>query len=276
MRTLLANRIKCVVALLVSSGAATVLHFAWGRDQDRWDYMTGWTLLALMLVLAAFSARKRLSFLSFFSAAAWLQFHLYAGCFAALLFVIHIQFRWPIGWFEVGLTGFYAVVTVSGIVGIFLSRVFAKRMGARGGDVLFEQVPAIRRRLREEAESLAVGSVEKAESGTLANFYARELHDFFSRHRNSWAHLIELRSPLNNLQEKISELERFLDTDELEILKRIDQLVKQKDGLDYQYTLQWALRLWLFVHIPFTWGLLIWSFAHVVLVYGFSGGVGVD
>ena len=130
MRTLLANRIKCVVALLVSSGAATVLHFAWGRDQDRWDYMTGWTLLALMLVLAAFSARKRLSFLSFFSAAAWLQFHLYAGCFAALLFVIHIQFRWPIGWFEVGLTGFYAVVTVSGIVGIFLSRVFAKRMGA--------------------------------------------------------------------------------------------------------------------------------------------------
>lgn len=276
MRTLTAHRIICIVALFVLSSFAAAIHFSWGRQQERWAYMTGWALLALMIVLAAFNGRKKLPFLPIFSAAAWLQFHLYAGYFAVLLFLIHIQFHWPSGWFEVGLTGFYVVVTVSGVIGIAISRGFPRRMGARGGDVLFEQVPAIRRRIHEEAESLAIGSVEKAASGTIADFYARELHDFFSQHRNFWAHFFEIRGPLSDLREKIGELERFLDPAELTILNRIDELVVQKDGLDYQYALQRVLRLWLFVHIPFTWGLLVWSFAHVVLVYGFSGGVGVD
>ena len=50
------------------------------------------------------------------------------------------------------------------------------------------------------------------------------------------------------------------------------ELVRQKDGLDYQHALQLTLRLWLFVHIPVTYSLMLWAVAHIVLVYGFSAG----
>ena len=50
------------------------------------------------------------------------------------------------------------------------------------------------------------------------------------------------------------------------------QLVRQKDGLDYHRALQRALKLWLFVHLPFTYALMLFTLFHIVLVFAFSGG----
>ena len=55
-------------------------------------------------------------------------------------------------------------------------------------------------------------------------------------------------------------------------IERLAALVRQKDGLDYHRSLQLALKLWLFVHIPLTYGLMIFTLLHLVLVFGFSGG----
>jgi hypothetical protein len=67
-------------------------------------------------------------------------------------------------------------------------------------------------------------------------------------------------------------LDRFLDKREREVMDKIAELVRQKDGLDYHQSLQLMLKSWLFVHIPLTYSLLIFSVVHIVLVYGFSGG----
>jgi hypothetical protein len=76
------------------------------------------------------------------------------------------------------------------------------------------------------------------------------------------------------LLNKISDLNRFLNEKERDVMGKIADLVRQKDGLDYQFTLQLTLKLWLFIHIPLTYGLLFWSLLHVVIVYAFSGGAG--
>ena len=55
-------------------------------------------------------------------------------------------------------------------------------------------------------------------------------------------------------------------------MNEIATLVRQKDGLDYHYSLQLILKLWLFVHIPLTYSLLLWTLAHIVLVFAYSGG----
>ena len=42
-------------------------------------YISGWAMLALMLLLAAYNVRKKLSVIPLFSSSAWLQVHVYAG-----------------------------------------------------------------------------------------------------------------------------------------------------------------------------------------------------
>ena len=235
-------------------------------------YLTGWLLFVLMVVLAAYNVRKKLPFLPLGTSESWLQFHIYAGYFTVVLFVAHVGFKRPTGWFEVALACLYASVVVSGVVGLLISRAFPKRLTTRGGEVIYGLVPTLRRSLRDQVESLALKSVPDAQSTTIADFYVRTLRDFFDRPRNLLLHLFEVRRPLNTLLDEINDLTRFLNPQERVLLDRIADLVRQKDGLDYQLSSQLTLRLWLFVHIPLTYSLLIFSVVHIVLVYAFSGG----
>jgi hypothetical protein len=235
-------------------------------------FLSGWLLFALTLALTFFNARKKLPFLPAGSAESWLQFHIYVGFFTAALFFIHISYHWPRGWFNAVLGALYALVMLSGIIGLVWTRSYPKRLTTRGGEVLFERIPGIRRSLQEEAEAMALKSVAEAQSTTIANFYTEHLVDFFSGPQNCWLHLVEVRSPLNDLLTKIGNLNRFLNEQERTVTVRLAELVRQKDGLDYEYALQSTLKGWLFVHIPLTYSLLLFTLAHLVIVYAFSGG----
>ncbi|PYI89888.1 MAG: hypothetical protein DME26_00035 [Verrucomicrobia bacterium] len=142
----------------------------------------------------------------------------------------------------------------------------------RGGEVIYGLIPTVRRSLKEQAETLALKSVPESQSTTIADFYIRNLRDFFDRPKNLLLHMLEVRRPLNTLLDDINDLSRFLNAQERALIDQISELVRQKDGLDYQLSLQLALRTWLFVHIPLTYSLLIFSVVHFVLVYAFSGG----
>ena len=85
--------------------------------------------------------------------------------------------------------------------------------------------------------------------------------------------LLESRRPVNALLLQLEDLRRYLNEPERLKLEQLSQLVRQKDGLDYHYALQTALKLWLFVHLPLTYSLMIFSLVHIVLVFAFSGGV---
>jgi hypothetical protein len=259
--------------LFIAAAAVIVYwHSQWAGHLTRLAYLTGWVLLAVILVLTIFNARKKLPFLPLFSAESWLQFHIYAGLITGVLFAVHISYRWPTGWFEGVLAWLYALVMLSGLYGLFLSRTIPKRLNTRGGEVLFERIPAIRRALADRAEALALISVADAKSTTIADFYARELKEFFSGTRNLILHYLEVRSPVQRLMNQIDDLNRYLSATERATLAEIAELVRQKDGLDYHYALQLSLKLWLFTHIPLTYSLLLWTLAHVVIVFAFSGG----
>lgn len=109
-------------------------------------------------------------------------------------------------------------------------------------------------------------------STTIADFYVKHLDGFFRGPQNRLWHLLEVSSPLQRKLYQISDLNRFLNQDERVIMDQIAELVRQKDGLDYHYSLQLTLKAWLFAHIPLTYGLLIFSLVHIVIVYAFSGG----
>jgi hypothetical protein len=247
-------------------------HAQWAGRVPRLAYLTGWALFTVILALTFFNARKKLPFLPLFSSESWLQFHIYAGLITSVLFVVHVSYRRPSGWFESVLACLYVLVMLSGFYGLFLSRTIPKRLTTRGGEVLFERIPGIRRLIADRAETLALKSVHDAKSTTIADFYARELKDFFSGTRNVMLHYFEVQSPLQQLLTKIEDLNRYLSAGERATLSEIAELVRQKDSLDYHYSLQLSLKLWLFAHIPLTYGLLLWTLAHIVLVFAYSGG----
>ena len=203
---------------------------------------------------------------------AWLQFHIYAGLLTGVLFAVHVSYKIPAGWFQGVLAWLYLLVMASGFFGLFLSRAIPKRLTTRGGEVLFERIPAIRRQFQEQAEKLALQSVGQSKSGIIADFYLRELKDFFNGPKNRSSHWSEDGSPVNRILAKISDVKRYLNEEERATLEKIAALVRQKDGLDYHYAQQLLLKTWLFVHIPLTYSLLLFTFVHIILVFAFSGG----
>src|SRR5207244_1438224 len=111
----------------------------------------------------------KLPFLPLLSAKAWLQFHIWAGLISAAIFVWHAG--WPAGRFNWLLTALYVLVMVSGIVGWVWSRTIPRQLTARGGEVIWEAIPARRAALREQAETLAL------QSPVIGKFYVENLHD---------------------------------------------------------------------------------------------------
>jgi hypothetical protein len=257
--------------LLLMTLLALKAHRQFSGTLPNYAYLTGWVLFGAMVLLAVYNARKKLPFLPLGNSETWLQIHVYAGFFAVVLFLIHLNFRMPTGWFEGVLAWLYILVTASGIAGLVLSRVVPRRLTTRGGEVIYEKIPGLRHKLRLQAEALALGV--EARSPALADFYGERLALFFSGSKNFWRHLLESRRPLNGLLLQLEDLRRYLNEQERPKLEQLTQLVRQKDGLDYHYALQTALKLWLFVHLPLTYSLMIFSLVHIVLVFAFSGGV---
>jgi hypothetical protein len=239
----------------------------------RHAYLSGWMLFAVMLFLTFFNLRKKIPFLRIGSTSFWLQLHLYVGVFSGALFLVHIGGGWPAGIFHQVLAWCYSVVFVTGLLGLWISRAFPRMLTVAGYETPFERIPYARSHLREQAEALLLVGADGQTSPVIAEFYLKKLGMFFTRPCNRWAHLRQSRAPQAVHLSQFDEVQRYARTGEREMLDKLRDLVAQKHMLDYQYSLQSALRLWLFAHIPLSYSLLIFSVLHLILVHAFSGSV---
>ena len=254
-------------------GGLLVAYVKYAPLYPRHAYLSGWALFAVMLFLTFFNLRKRVPFLRFGSASTWLQLHLYVGVFSGALFFVHIGWSWPAGTFHQLLALIYLIVFVTGLLGLWISRAFPRMLTVAGYEIPFERIPHSRGRLREEAEALVMAGVDGQTSPVIAEFYSKELGMLFTRPYNRWAHMRQSRAPQAAHISRFDEVQRYAKRGESEMLDRLRDLVAQKHMLDYQYSLQSALRLWLFAHIPLSYSLLIFSVLHIILVHAFSGSV---
>jgi len=267
--TFMARRWTAIVlTVLAAALLAWGMIAAYGSLHDA-AYFSGWVLLGMMLFLTAYNLRKKLPYPPLLRSSTWLQLHIYVGWLTVFLFPIHIGLRVPNGPFEVTLSLLFVAVVISGIVGLVLSRASPRRLSIQGEEVLFERIPAFRRELRQQAEGIVVRSVEQAQAMTLADFYRSALADFFHGPRHTLWHLCQSSRPLRRIRNDLRSLHRYLNESERQAADELRQLVEAKDGLDYHYAMQGALKLWLFVHIPLTYVLLIFAIVHTVLVHTF-------
>lgn len=236
------------------------------------SYFTGWALLAAIGALAAFSLRKKLPAPPLGSAAAWLQVHIYTGIGSAGLFLLHVRWRWPSGWFEGTLAALYAATFASGVIGLYWTRSLPRRLSRLGEEVIYERIAALRGELRDRAQTAVLSAVRGGGATTLGEFYNARLQDFFSRHRGWGYRLWPSNSLRKSLLAELTDVTRYLSDDERKTAEDLFALVRRRDDLDYHEALQWRLKAWLFVHLALTYPLLTAAVLHAWLAHVFYGG----
>ncbi|MGJ8654324.1 MAG: hypothetical protein ACSHX8_13780 [Opitutaceae bacterium] len=230
---------------------------------------SGIFLYALMLLLTAFNARKKIPFIPLFSASAWLQFHIYTGLFSLIVFAFHTQLAWPRGTIEIALAAIFLIVCLSGFIGLFISRWLPKRMQTTGPAITYEKIPQLKRALIQEIESDIAEAERETKSSTLSDFYLKKLRPFFDS-APGLLYPFASHSKFRSLQNETENLTRYLDDTERAYHKNILSSLEQKHRLDYMQSANRLLRVWLFIHIPFTFSLLIVGLIHgiIALMYG--------
>jgi hypothetical protein len=268
---LVARRVGFIAGLIFLS-ALTFAAWKLLRDSLRPDAIyTGLLLLFLVCALALFNARKKLPFLPLVKAATWLQIHVYAGWFCFFVFLLHIRFHVPTGAMEITLAVIFCIVILSGVFGLYISRNLPPRMTASGETLLYERIPAYRLHIQRNVEDLVHKAEAETESSTLGDFYVQRLRDFFARVTPAISALASADRSLRTLLAEMNTLDRYLNQQERTIANDIRDWIETKQNLDFQYASQRLLKIWLFVHIPFTYGLILLGVAHGIIATLYAG-----
>ena len=239
----------------------------------RTSLFSGFALLFLVIFLIGLNWRKRFSFLPVGRASTWLQVHIYAGWVSVIVFFIHTGFRQPNGPMELIVAFLFLIVAISGMAGLVMSRVIPKRLTAHGGNITYEEVPKMQRLLKIKAESIALKSIEETKKSTIADFYVERIEVFLMGSRRFfWNHLFGSEKHLTPLLTRMSAMHRYLNEQEIQVMNQLEELVLERDRLDYQQCLLSILKCWLFVHIPLSYSLLVFGVMHGALAYRFVGG----
>jgi hypothetical protein len=265
------DRRSILTALTAALAAALLLGTQLGRDALLpVAVYTGWLLLALVMLLTFFNARKKLPFLPLLSASTWLQAHIYIGWLSCAVFLLHTGARLPTGRLETLLAGAFVAVGASGAFGLWLSRWLPPRLVRSGESLIYERIPALRHRLAEEAREVVHRAETELQSSTLPDFHLRVLHGYFQRVPPLLAPFTGDDPEFHRARLELESTRRYLNESEEGLARALADLLEAKRNLDVQLAGQRLLKLWLFLHIPLTYALLVFIAAHVWLVLHFS------
>ena len=231
----------------------------------------GSLLAFLILFLTLFNARKKIPFIPLFKVSTWTQLHIYVGYFSLIVFLFHLDFSWPNGLVEQLLAITFTAVTLSGVLGLFLSRWLPRRLTHSGESLVFERIPCYRRQVREEAEELVLQAEKESASSSLSDLYVDHLDCYFRSRPGVLTAVLPLPLPYRQILGKVISVQRYLNTGEKESMEKLSSLIEAKRNMDYQDSAQRLLKLWLFVHIPLTYCLLLLSAVHIYFALYYGG-----
>ena len=194
-------------------------------------------------------------------ARAWLDFHVYGGLLFLLLVLMHSGFRWPTGALTWWLWGLAVWTVASGLFGLALQR-WIPRVLSTGlsVEVNYDRIPELVQEIRGKAEELVVTC-----DPAVARLY-RRLAKSLRAPRRDVRYFTDITGGIHDRLREFEYLGRFLSAEEKAKLDRLEQLFRSKLEIDAHYTLQQALRLWLWLHVPTSALLAALVVLHVVTV----------
>jgi len=263
---------RCAVPFLLAATAAALFGAVlYGTVRTRLSLgepalVSGYALLALALLLAAFNLRKRLNPVARAPAASWKRLHVVGGSLALALFWLHVGAFWPIGPYERALAVLFYGVTASGLFGYACQQFYPRRLAQTGVEVIFERVPDEIAALRERAEAAVLACTETHHSNTLARFYVETFQWFFRKPRFLLSHLWGGQRAAYWVAQQLTSARRYLGPKEHAYLDELGDLAHAKARLDLHYAVQGLLKIWLHVHVPVAAGMLVLALWHTLIV----------
>ena len=254
-----------------ATAAAAFVANAWWSEihaGNAWSLVYGSAAAALLVLAAAYGARRRMmrvaSRFRAGGAAAWLSLHIWGGGLFLLLMLMHSGFRLPSGVITGWLWWLSWWTVLSGVGGRALQR-WIPRMLASGltTEVLYERIPALVEEIGQRAAELAGGSHE-----AVRTLY-RDLEPELATPRRRWLFFVDISAGGQRRGREFRHLRRLLTGDDRAALDRLEALYRTKLEADAHYTLQRALRLWLYLHVPGSLLLLALLAAHLYSVWAY-------
>lgn len=273
---------KLLAGLIVAAACAGLLWlvaiYANGLRDPR--YLDGWVLAGGMGVQMYFHIATKAGWLSPVAAIRWRRLHILVGIWLIAAFISHVDLSLPDTALEWALGASFALVALSGGIGVYLAWSLAAK-GALDERIGLEQIASRRSELARAAQA-AVARADPAAAALalpappydawIADLHATHLQCFLDGPRNTAAHLIGSKRPLQWIVAEIDALARHLDPWNKEKLAEIKAIVIEKDQLDAELVAHALNRAWLMAHVPVTYMLIVLTVLHIVVVYAFSAG----
>jgi hypothetical protein len=274
------NQTRQGLVIAAISGGLFWLVWIYGNGLRDPNYLNGWLLASGMSLQVYFHIALKTGSLPPKSATRWRKIHIFLGYLLVAAFLSHTDFSMPDSGFEWALWLGFVLVTLSGILGTYLSwalkakrlvdeRLALDRIPSRYVE-LQRDVHATVARPDPAAAAIALPAVPH--DAWIRDLYANQLKDFFKGPRNFAAHFVGSQRPLKRLTDEIDGLSLYVDQQGQEKLAIVKDLVIEKDRLDFARVYLGLTKAWLFVHVPVTYALVVLVVLHVVVAYSFSAG----
>ncbi len=231
-----------------------------------WGMSYGIAAAVLMTGVALYGLRRRTKKISskyrLGTSQTWLQFHLYGGALFLLLVFMHTGFRVPSGILTWWLWFLSLWITLSGFLGVLLQKWIPKILASGLAiEVLYERIPALVGEIREKAENLI-----QTCGDTIQEFYQTHLAAALAAPQPRLIYYADITGGIHARTKQFDYLRRFLPAGEKAKLDQLEAIYKTKLELDAHYTLQKALRWWLYLHLPVSLVLFVLLGLHLYAV----------
>lgn len=192
----------------------------------------------------------------------YLQFHVYGGVVFLLLVFMHVGFRVPQGILTWWLWLVSIWVVGTGLFGVVLQKWIPTILNSGlSVELNYDRIPEIVDALRERAEALV-------ESGDyqLRTFYRKNLATAMAGPQTRLIYFFDITGGLQARTEQFGYVRGLLPPEEEPTLDALQALFRTKLEADAHYTLQRALRTWLYLHVPFAVVLVVLLVLHLYAV----------
>lgn len=226
--------------------------------------LTYGTIAALLMVGAAlYGVRRRKPRIHAGRSHTWVQFHVYGGMLFLLLVFMHSGFHVPSGGVTWWLWFLSIWITISGLLGVALQK-WIPRILTSGLtiEVVYERIPELVREIRDRAEGVAIAGTDP-----VRDFYQKNVAAALVAPQTRLIYYFDITGGSHPRARQFEYLRRVLSSEDRNNLDQIESIYKTKLELDAHYTLQKALRWWLYAHVPVSLMLIVLLAVHLYSVF---------
>lgn len=176
----------------------------------------------------------------------YLQFHVYGGSIFLLLMFMHTGFQAPHGVLTWWLWALSIWVVGTGLLGIAVQKWIPTLLNSGlSTEVHYGRIPELVKTSNERAAALVQDS-----DPVLREFYRKQLAPVLEAPRPRLIYFFDITGGSHVLLKQFVFARELVPEGEEPILDELEEIYRTKIEMDAHFTLQRALRWWLYLHVP--------------------------